>query len=154
MADYRLSEVDPEDPAAQACLAAYYAELDRRFPGGFVVEASHDPNRSQLVRPHGTFLVAWHSEEPVGCVALKGTCPDYSEIKRMWVAEAVRGSGLASAMMQRIEAVARELGVSVLRLDTHTALPNAIAMYRHWGWTEIAPFNADPYAQVFFEKRL
>jgi hypothetical protein len=33
-------------------------------------------------------------------------------------------------------------------------LPEAAALYRREGWTEIARFNDDPYAEVFFEKRL
>lgn len=151
---FRLAEVDPRDPAAQACLAAYYAELDRLFPGGFRVEQSFDPDAAQLTRPRGAFVVAFAEDDPVGCVALKGTCAQYSEIKRMWVAPQCRGTGLARQLMAKAEAVARELGIALLRLDTNTALPGAIAIYRHWGWTEIERFNDDPYAHVFFEKAL
>jgi GNAT superfamily N-acetyltransferase len=151
---FRFSEVDPADPAAQACLKQYYAELDRRFAGGFIVDASHDPAAALLVRPRGAFIVAFDAAGPIGCVALKGTCPDYSEIKRMWVAPRCRGSGLARALMERAEATARELGIALLRLDTNRALENAIAIYRGWGWREIARFNDDPYAEVFFEKAL
>jgi GNAT superfamily N-acetyltransferase len=153
-AKLRLVECDPRDPAAQACLAAYYAELDRRVPDGFVVEQSHDPDPAQLVRPRGAFILARRGDEAVGCVALKGTCAAYAEIKRLWVSEAARGSGLAARLMERAEAVARELGITVLRLDTHSALANAVAIYRHWGWTEIERYNDDRYAEVFFEKVL
>jgi GNAT superfamily N-acetyltransferase len=152
--DFRLEELDPAAPAARHCLAAYYAELDRRFPGGFAVEQSHDPDRRQLTRPRGAFIVAFAGEDPAGCVALKGTCPDYSEIKRMWIAPESRGTGLARVLIEAAEAMARELGVTLLRLDTNSALPDAIAIYRHWGWSEIPRFNDDPYAEVFFEKRI
>ena len=67
---------------------------------------------------------------------------------------AQRGSGLAKRLMERAEEVARELGIEVLRLDTNSALSDAIAMYRHWGWREIPRFNDDPYAEVFFEKSI
>ncbi len=56
--------------------------------------------------------------------------------------------------MNRAEAVARELGLTALRLDTHSALGDAAALYRRWGWTETARFNDDPYAHLFFEKSL
>ena len=152
MAGHRIEERSPSDPAAQACLAGYYAELDARFPGGFKVEQSADPDAADLIRPRGCFLVAFTSDEPVGCIALKGTDKGYAEIKRMWIAEQARGSGLARQLMARIEMIASELGVTLLRLDSNSALQNAIAIYRHWGWAEIARFNDDPYAEVFFEK--
>lgn len=148
----RLEERRPGHPAAVACLAAYYAELDARFPGGFQVEESFDPDPADLTRPRGAFIVAFAGDEPVGCVALKGTDLGYGEIKRMWVGEAARGTGLARKLMERAEAIARELGMTLLRLDTNRALPDAIAMYRHWGWTEIDRYNDDPYAEVFFER--
>ena len=148
----RLEERDPGDPAARACLAAYYAELNARFAGGFQVELSRDPDAADLVRPRGVFIVAFGGDQPVGCIALKGTDKGYAEIKRMWIASSQRGSGLANRLMERAEGAARELGVSLLRLDTNSALTDAIAIYRHWGWREIPRFNDDPYAEVFFEK--
>jgi GNAT superfamily N-acetyltransferase len=150
----RLEERDPADPAAQACLRLYYAELDERFPGGFKVELSRDPDATDLVRPRGSFVVSFREEQPVGCVALKGTGKGYGEIKRMWIAPSARGSGLARQLMARAEQIARELGMTKLRLDTNGVLTDAIAMYRHWGWQEIERFNDDPYAEVFFEKAL
>jgi GNAT superfamily N-acetyltransferase len=154
MDQFRLIRVHPDDPAARACLERYYAELDARFPGGFVVEHSFDPEPGQLVPPRGAFLVAFAEDDPVGCVALKGTCADYSEIKRMWIDPAVRGTGLARALIEAAENAARDLKIRLLRLDTNRALPEAIAIYRHWGWQEIPRFNDDPYAEVFFEKRI
>lgn len=148
----RLEERDPADPAARACLGAYYAELDARFPEGFRVELSHNPGAADLVRPRGAFIVAFEGDQPVGCIALKGTDKGYAEIKRMWIAARQRSSGLARRVMERAEATARELGITVLRLDTNSALTDAIAIYRHWGWREIQRFNDDPYAEVFFEK--
>ena len=150
----RLSEVTPADPAAQYCLGRYYAELDARFPGGFKVGQSRDPDAADLVHPRGVFIVGFAGDDPVGCVALKGTPHGYAEIKRMWLDPAQRGSGLARRLIERAELVARELGITLLRLDTNSALTDAIAIYRHWGWTEIPRFNDDPYAEVFFEKAL
>ncbi len=150
----RLVEIDPAHGDARACLARYYAELDRRFPEGFVVERSHDPDRALLRRPRGTFLIAYHGDRPAGCVALKAGGARFGEIKRLWIDPQSRGQGLAALLMNRAEAVARELGLTALRLDTHSALGDAAALYRRWGWTETARFNDDPYAHLFFEKSL
>ena len=150
----RLEERGPAGPAARACLAAYYAELDARFPGGFKVALSRDPDAADLVRPRGTFIVALDGADPVGCIALKGTDKGYAEIKRMWIAADQRGTGLAKRLIAAAEETARDLGITLLRLDTNRALSDAIAIYRHWGWQEIPRFNDDPYAEVFFEKAL
>ena len=150
----QLAECDPADRAAQVCLAAYYAELDARFAGGFRVELSRDPDAADLVRPRGVFIVAFDGDQPVGCIALKGTNSGYAEIKRMWTASDQRGSGLAKRLMEAAEDAAQDLGITLLRLDTNSALTDAIAIYRHWGWREIPRFNDDPYAEVFFEKSI
>ena len=62
--------------------------------------------------------------------------------------------GLAKRLMERLEARARALGIGLLRLDSNSALPEAIAMYRRLGWTEIDRFNDDPYPDHFFERHL
>jgi GNAT superfamily N-acetyltransferase len=154
MSEPRIDEVQPDSAAAQHCLQRYYAELAARFDGGFEVGRSRDPDLADLVRPRGAFLVAFDSELPVGCLGLKGDGTPLAEIKRMWIDPDWRGSGLAKRLMAAGEAAARELGIAVLRLDTNRALPEAIAVYRHWGWREIPRFNDDPYAEVFFEKAL
>lgn len=150
----RIDEVDPEGELARGCLRAYYAELARRFPEGFEVARSRDPAAAAMRRPRGVFLVASRDGQALGCVGLKGGEGDRAEIKRLWVAPQARGQRLAQRLMQAAEQAAGELGLRVLRLDSHRSLHEAIALYRRSGWVEIARFNDDPYAQVFFEKRL
>jgi DNA-binding MarR family transcriptional regulator len=149
-----LRETDPRDPAARQCLAQYYAELSRRFPGGFEVSRSRDPDAAAMLAPVGGFWVAVADEWPLGCVGLKRFDGEVAEIKRLWVSPAARGLGLGRRLMAEAEARARELGVVALRLDTNSALPEASALYRKTGWMEIARFNDDPYPDLFFEKRL
>lgn len=149
--------VEPTDPTsepARACLQAYYGELARRFPSGFDVRRSRDPDAADMIPPRGVFLLAWSDGLPVGCVGLKGGDGDAAEVKRLWVAPAARGLGLARRLMAAVEAAARDLGIRRLRLDTNRALPEAVELYRKTGWLEIPRFNEDPYPDVFFEKRL
>ncbi|MCJ2067891.1 helix-turn-helix domain-containing GNAT family N-acetyltransferase [Methylobacterium sp. J-030] len=149
-----IVEADPTREPARACLAAYYAELATRFPGGFDVALSFDPEAAAMVRPRGTFLLAVADGLPVGCVGLKGDGGPVAEIKRLWVDPAARGLGLARRLMRAAEAAARDLGIRTLRLDTNSALPEALALYRRSGWVEIDRFNDDPYPDLFFEKTL
>jgi DNA-binding MarR family transcriptional regulator len=149
-----VAEADPRGAAAGACLGAYYAELGRRFAAGFDVALSCDPESADMVRPRGTFLLAVADGLPVGCVGLKGSGGPVAEIKRLWIDPAARGLGLAKRLMHDIENAARDLGIRTLRLDTNSALPEALTLYRRSGWVEIDRFNDDPYPDHFFEKVL
>ena len=149
-----LKPEDPRAPAALHCLGRYYDELARRFDQGFDVSLSCDPEAGDMMPPRGVFLIAWSDDLPVGWAGLKGHGGGTAEVKRVWVAPAARGLGLARRLMASIETAARAKGVTRLLLDTNSRLPEAVAMYRHSGWTQIERFNDDPYPDVFFEKRL
>lgn len=149
-----IEEMDPRSETARHCLGEYYTELARRFEHGFEVSRSRDPQAKDMVRPRGAFLVAMSDGLPLGCAGLKGSGGDTAEVKRVWVAPSARGLGVARRLMAAVEAKARDLGIRMLRLDTNRALPEARALYLKSGWTEIARFNDDPYADFFFEKRL
>ena len=49
---------------------------------------------------------------------------------------------------------ALEGGASRVQLDTNRSLAEAIALYRSSGYVEVAPFNDEPYAHLWFEKAL
>ena len=149
-----IVETDPRDPRAVACLSAYYEELGQRLKTGFDVSLSADPEATAMMSPRGAFLVAISDGMPIGCVGLKGTQKGYAEVKRLWTAPSARGMGLAKRLMAVLEDRARDLGIGLLRLDSNSALPEAIAMYRSAGWTQIDRFNDDPYPDHFFEKAL
>ncbi|AMY71700.1 bifunctional helix-turn-helix transcriptional regulator/GNAT family N-acetyltransferase [Frigidibacter mobilis] len=146
--------VDPRDPRARSCMTAYYAELARRFAQGFDVSLSRDPDAQDMLPPRGAFVIAESDGLPLGCVGLKGTDKGYAEIKRLWVSPAARGLGLSRRLMARVEELAAQAEIKVLRLDTNSALTEAVSLYRKTGWHEIARFNDDPYPDLFFEKRL
>ena len=149
--------IDAANPAgneAQYCLREYYGELARRFKSGFEVSLSRDPDATDMILPRGTFLVAMSDGLPIGCVGLKGTGGELAEVKRLWVAPSARGLGLGRRLMDGVEDAARNIALKILRLDTNSALPEALKLYRSTGWTEIDRFNDDPYPDVFFEKRL
>jgi DNA-binding MarR family transcriptional regulator/GNAT superfamily N-acetyltransferase len=150
----RIELVDPREPAARWCVAQYLAELDRRFDEGFDPGRSIPADADEMVRPVGAFLLATLDGEPVACGAVKTIEPGVGSLKRMWVAESARGLGLGRRLLAALEREARALGLGTLRLETNRALEEAIRLYRSAGYVEVAPFNADPYAHHWFEKRL
>lgn len=147
-----VAPVDPDGAAARHCLAAYFAELDARFVGGF--DPGPGPHTAGFATPHGVFLLALRDGLPIGCVGLTGDGGPQAEVKRLWVAPSARGLGLATRLMAAIEDEARVRGVTRLVLDTNRALTEARAFYRREGWTEIARYNDNPYAHHWFAKAL
>ncbi len=149
-----LHRCDPRAEPAVYCLGEYYAELERRFDRGFDVSLSCDPEADDMLPPNGAFYVAMSDGLPQGCCGLKGTGKGYAEIKRLWVAPSARGLGVAQRLLLACEDQARALTISLLRLDTNSALPEAARLYNKEGWTQIDRFNDDPYPDLFFEKAL
>ncbi|TXS57624.1 bifunctional helix-turn-helix transcriptional regulator/GNAT family N-acetyltransferase [Streptomyces sp. t39] len=149
-----LDTVDPDHPDARHCLVAYAAELAERLATGFDPARSLLPDPGELRPPRGVFLVARLHGEPVGCAGLKLPSGAPAEIKRMWVAPAARGLGLARRLLTGLETAAAAHGRDVLRLDTNKALTEAIGLYRSLGFEEVPAFNDERYADHWFEKRL
>lgn len=149
-----VERVTPASAAARGCVAQYFAELDRRFPGGFDPGASLPADERDLVPPRGSFLVGWIDGEAVASGCLKTVAPGICSLKRMWVADTARGLGLGRRMLDALEHEARALGFRTVRLETNRSLTEAIALYRSSGYREVKRFNEDPYADFWFEKRL
>lgn len=146
---------EPADSAdARRCLGAYFAEIARRFEGGYDPARAQPAGPEDFTPPGGVFLLARLAGEPVGCGAIKRTGEGVGDIKRVWVAGEARGIGIGQRMLEALEDQARRCGFRLLRLDTNRALTEAQAMYRKNGYVEVPPFNDDPYPDHWFEKRL
>ncbi|MFI5100214.1 MAG: GNAT family N-acetyltransferase, partial [Actinomycetes bacterium] len=146
--------VDPAEPGPRHCLAAYFAELDRRFDAGFDPALSIRADDEDMRPPAGLLLVATMGSEPVGCGALKLHGSGPAELKRMWVADSARGLGLGRRLLAELEAQAADHGASAIRLETNDSLVEAIALYRSAGYVEVPAFNDEAYADHWFEKRI
>jgi DNA-binding MarR family transcriptional regulator len=154
VAGLHIDRVDPASGAARWCVDQYFRELDRRFEAGFDPAASLPADDQELVPPKGAFLVAFADGQALACGAVKTVGPGVGSLKRMWVSETVRGLGVGRRVLGALESEARSLGLTTLRLETNHTLQEAIQLYRSAGYREVAAFNADPYAQHWFEKHL
>jgi len=156
-----IRRVSADAPAAARLLAEYEAELMARGrpfspldppagSGGTRVEVH------EMEPPGGTFLVALEDDEPVACGGLRtlDAAARVGEIKRMYVVPAARRRGHARRLLAELEACARELGHSRLRLDTNAAQPEALELYAATGYAEIGDYNGSPTATHWFEKAL
>ena len=147
---------DPRHPDVIHCFARYADELDVRFAGGFDVGMSLSANPEELTPPAGYCVVARLRglSLPIGGGALKLHDSAPAELKRMWVDPSWRGLGVGRRLLESLEALARENGARVLHLETNRTLKEAIELYRRAGFSEVAPFNEEPYAHHWFEKAL
>lgn len=149
-----IRAADPDSPAALACLRAYYDLLCIRIeavtPDLLTLPLSDSPKYRP---PLGAFLIAWSDDLPIGCVSLRPLGPGVAEVKRLWVDPQARGQGLGRRLMRAIESEARALGYRELKLDSNTALGEAIALYRGDGWLDIPKYSGFP-SNLWLGKRL
>ena len=95
--------------------------------------------------PYGRLLLAEYAGELAGCIALHKLEDHIAEMKRLYIRPKFRGKGLGRALAEKISDEARGAGYKSLRLDTvEPVMKDAVAMYRKLGFTEIAPYCANP----------
>lgn len=98
--------------------------------------------------PRGALLLARISGQAAGCVGLRpfpldGAC----EMKRLYVSPSFRGEHLGSALIEEVLRIARRLGYSCMRLDTHAAtMGAALELYRRFGFVEL-PSHPGPQVE-------
>lgn len=151
--DVEIRAADWASEEARWCMAQYFDGLASRFEEGFDVQRGAPTDADDLTPPRGHLLLATRDDRPVGCVGVS-LSGDWAEVKRMWVAPTARRLGLGRRLLAEAEQLAAANGAGVVRLDTNSALPEAIALYRSAGYEEIARYNDNPYAHHWFEKRL
>ena len=97
--------------------------------------------------PGGALVLAMVGGEPAGCVGLRAfPLPRACEMKRLYVAPAFRREHLGRALVEKILEVARRLGYSRMRLDTHPqTMMAAVELYQRFGFVEVA---AEPMPTV------
>ena len=94
--------------------------------------------------PGGALLVGGSDGRIVGCVGVRGLEGETCEMKRLYVSEAARGSGLGRVLAEASIAEARRLGYRRMRLDTVPGMETAQALYARLGFTEIEPYTLNP----------
>jgi putative acetyltransferase len=104
------------------------------------------------------FVARDEAGRAVGMGALKVETPELAEVKRMFTLPDVRGQRVGSAILAAVEALAREKGIAVLKLETGEGpgFEPAQRLYMNSGFTRCGAFLDYPDSgySAFFEKRL
>lgn len=104
--------------------------------------------------PGGALLIARDADEAAGCVALRRCDARSGEMKRLYVREGYRGSGLGRRLATEVIEEARKRKYARIVLDTLPKLAPAIALYRDLGFLETDPYLESPTpGAICFELR-
>ncbi len=145
---------DLTHPSVVALLEHHLTDFARHSP----VESMHALDLDALRSEDVTFWSAWDGDDLVGCGALTQLDAAWGEIKSMRVADAFRGRGAGSAILQHLIGEARRRGYARLSLETGStktlergtdAFAPARALYARHGFVECGPFDAyaeDPWS--------
>ncbi len=111
----------------------------------------------KYAQPAGELYLARREDDSLlGCIAVapfgkSGTC----EMKRLYVREAARGSGLGRALATAAIDFATSSGYQEMLLDTLPFMSGAIAIYKSLGFETIPPYYINPVpGALYFSKNL
>ncbi|SFW46498.1 GNAT family N-acetyltransferase [Amycolatopsis australiensis] len=157
--EWTITELPVDHPDAVAIMREYMAEVASRYFGRPVTEAeithyvAEEPG-TDLVPPTGAFLLGRRGGELAGCAGTRVVAPGVTELTKVFVRPAHRGTGGGPALVAAAEDAARRLGSRLMRLDTRHDLVEARALYAKTGYAEVEPFNDEQFAEHWFAKAL
>ena len=144
---------DPEMPPASDLLAEMRVELNDVYDT--FSRLDNPPLRpDELREPGGAYVVGYEGVEAVAGGGLRRLGEGVAEIKRMYVRPPARSRGVARALLRALEDQARAMGYTAVRLDTGPKQLHGLALYRSAGYVDVPPYNDNPFACFWGEKRL
>lgn len=148
-----ISVEDPRQPDVEALLREGDAFALSLYPP----DSCYMLDLDELAAPGVTVFVARNDAGvALGMAALVSRGDGSGELKRLFVREAGRGQGVATAVMDALEQAAREQSIHTLQLETGPKQLAAIALYESRGYAHIdnfGPYVGDDFS-VCMEKSL
>jgi ribosomal protein S18 acetylase RimI-like enzyme len=132
----QIKQVGYGDPDASKLISEVQQEYVVRYGG----PDSTPIDPAEFTPPSGLFLVGYLDGLPVASGGWRSR-GDEAEIKRMYVTPTARHRGLARQLLSELERTAAAAGHHRVVLESGSAQPEAIALYRSSGYIPIAPFG-------------
>ena len=147
-----VAAAEVDEVLATGLIERLDADLMQRYPG----EPVNGIVPAEFRAAGGYFVLARCDSQPVGCGAFRPRDATTFEIKRMFVLPEFRGRGIARRIIEALEVEARRRGYTRGILETAVRQPEAIALYRRSGYSEIERFEpyVDSERSVCFGKSL
>jgi len=121
--------------------------IDLSFQG---LEVELSSLHSMYSPPTGCLLIARRDGEALGCIGVRKLAGRNCEMKRLYVREAARGSGLGRKLVLIATNIARALGYQRMCLDTLADMTAARGLYRALGFCNIEPYYQTPLSGTTF----
>jgi GNAT superfamily N-acetyltransferase len=150
-----LQTVARDDPEVMALYAPFVRAAEGLAVPQDEIEADAAAGPpADLVPPGGAMLLARVDGVPAGIGGVRHLDMPVAEVKSMYVAPAHRGLGLGRRILEELHRVARESGCRAVRLDTNGFLAAAVGLYRAAGYRDVADYNGNAKADLWFEREL
>ena len=133
-----------------------YAIVSEYYEAAKVVaRESEERFRSEYFAPDSGIFLASEGTNLAGCIALRAmNKTDAAEIKRLYVRPAWRGRGIAQKLLDQAESFAKNVGYSLVYLDTAADMLAAAHLYERNGYKRCERYNDNPQAAIFMHKEL
>jgi GNAT superfamily N-acetyltransferase len=95
-------------------------------------------------RGNNLILLALYERQPSGCVLLREINKKTCEMKRMFVDEAYQGKGIGRALAQELIREAKNMGYTIMKLNTGVRQIEALKLYESLGFKRTAPYYTLP----------
>jgi GNAT superfamily N-acetyltransferase len=145
------AQSDADYSAARALVQEYAAALgiDLGFQG-FAAEL--EQLQTMYAAPGGFLLLARSADDFVfvGCIGVRRCSEDSCEMKRLYVRDAARGSGLGRTLALEAIRRARRAGYQRMLLDTLAGMTAARALYSTLGFRACEPYCHNPIPGTTF----
>lgn len=146
----------PPKNELNSILTQYYELIVKRMRDmGFEIDlaarksalAEFWANANDYLPPNGCLVVARNDAgHIVGCGMMKRLDQDTGELKRVFVAELARGTGIGRGLIEAREDAARQMGLKRLVADTLTPNVEMRSLYPKLGFVEVdGPIETTTY---------
>lgn len=116
---------------------------------GFEEELANLPGK--YAKPSGRLLIAFVDDKVAGCIALRKLEENICEMKRLYLRDEFRGSGLGNKLIEKVIEEARLIGYQKMRLDTLPDKMNkAVRLYESHGFRQIPAYYPNPYDETLY----
>jgi len=139
----------PEHEAAVHDLFEEYlrwvcAKIFEEYGAHFDAESMLTRDMGQIdvfLPPKGMLLIAYDDGRLAGCACTRTIEENIAEMKRMYVRPTFRRRGIGAALVKQTIETVRNQDYSILRLDSAQFMSDAHALYRSFGFKDIAPYE-------------
>lgn len=154
-ANFRLVRYSPK---YRDVVLDLHAEAIAELPDGLELPKNEHADllniETHYLQAGGEFLVGVLDDEPVAMGGYKRVDADTAELKRFRIKKELRGQGLGSSLLEEVERIAAENGITRIIVETAKFRRLTLKYYLKHGYTRLGGRHYGTVETVCFEKHL